>query len=107
MNNTLLKVAVAEAKAAAKGLDTLEAKIKAAMDTTRNHWLVTDEEERFQAAIHGLAATVDEATVERMRIELQFLQGIQSGRVDLSGIDEDYEPIGLLKAWRDGQKENS
>jgi hypothetical protein len=99
MRNCLL-IAVAEAKAAAKGLDTLGAKMKAAMDATRNHWLITDEEERFQAAIHGLAAAVDEATVERIRVELDGLQQLQAGQMPV--IDEDFEPIGLLKAWRDG-----
>ena len=49
--NSLMPVAIHEAKHAINDSDTIEDQIRSAMAVTRHHWLVTDEEERFKSAV--------------------------------------------------------
>jgi hypothetical protein len=49
--NTLLAVAITQAKDHIKADDDLVTQLKAAMMATKNHWLVTNDNDRFLAAV--------------------------------------------------------
>jgi hypothetical protein len=99
----LLAIAATEAKAAAASESTLEAQLRAAMCVTRTHWLVTDEDDRFKAAVAAVFELSDPETQERLGAELQALRGLAEGKAGaLFGmLDAGQEPVGLLGLWRE------
>ena len=101
----LLAIAGTEAERACKGIEDLQERCKAAMQATRNHWLVTDEDERFHAAVAAIYATSDENTQDRIRKELNILRTLSAGAtgvvVQFPDVEE-FEPIGLLRLWQEG-----
>lgn len=97
MNNAIA-IAATEAKEAALKHTDLTEQIKAAMRVASNHWLITDENEQFQSAIAGVILAVDFDTQERIKKELNALRGLTIGNIN--GLDFEFEPIGLLKLWR-------
>ena len=74
MMNNLIHVAIAEAKAAAKLETTLKGRLEAAMRATRNHWLVTDDDSRFQAAVAAAYELSDDSDRTRIERELSVLR---------------------------------
>lgn len=68
------------------------------MLVTKNHWLITDEDERFKAAVAGVLLVVDSDTQERIRAELAFMEAITTG--GYVG-DFNFEPVGLLRIWQE------
>ena len=91
----------------------IKEKLGAAMRATRDHWLVTDEDSQFRAAISGVMLYYGEGSEEynRLRWEMEALNRIGAAiSAAMSGIGVDffstlgeqkYEPIGLLKLWRE------
>lgn len=85
--------------------------IPIAMKEAQNHWLVTDEEERFKSACGALLLIADEENKNRLENELQGLRAISSMQ---SGVPVDLEAMmkqmdtkkffGLTKIWRDLKK---
>lgn len=108
-----MHLAITEAKSSLVATDSLEDQLRAAMQVTRNHWMCTDEDEQFRAAIGAVMLHYGEESEEYKRLSSEmaklrkvnaFLQAAQAGlSVDLSLLpDEDnqYEPIGLLGMWK-------
>jgi hypothetical protein len=103
-----LQIAMLEAQLAVVAGASIEDQLRAAMDVTRNHWMCTDEDQQFRAAVgavmlHYGAGTPQFIRLERETRQLQHLSAAMSGlSVDweqaLGG--DDYEPIGLLSLWR-------
>lgn len=113
MNITLINIAVAEAKHAIKQGDTLEQQLKAAMNVTRDHWLVADESSQLNGAVAAVMTFhgPDSLEYERLRKEMRNLNQLNASLVAaLQGVpvnweaievEKDYEPIGILKLWRE------
>lgn len=66
MKNTIA-IACHEARAGLKGLP-LEARCRQAFRAVKGHWMVTDQNEQFQAAVAAILLETEDAT-ERERIE--------------------------------------
>jgi hypothetical protein len=110
-----LMIAASEARHAIKNMsgDVVE-KLKAAMKATRNHWMATNEDEQFKAAVIAVMLHYGEGTDEynRLKWELENLKrfsaalsAAQAGiSVDFTSVVQEEEkankPIGLLKLWK-------
>lgn len=103
-------VALHEAKAAIVGIDGLEQRLRAAMRATRHHWMATNEEDRFKAAIGAVMLSYGEGSDEWKRLawEVQQLGKISAMQqaalaglsISLDSLDfSGGEPIGLLALW--------
>jgi|SRR3990167_11551313 len=96
----------AEARADIDAAETLIDKFKAAFAIARNHWMVTDEDMQFKAAIGAVLITLDEDSDDYSRVlkemrSLNTVAAMLSGiPVDFNQIETDYEPIGLIKLWK-------
>ena len=107
MNTTTIAIVAAECKHAAEGKETLEERIQAAFDVARNHWLITDDNERFQGGVAAIYELSDEDTRERIKQEMDSLRTLSAM---LSGVPIDFDrfndqtkelkPIGLMKKWK-------
>jgi hypothetical protein len=86
-------------------------RFKAAKEVAKSHWLVTNEDTRFRGAIGGVMMSYGEGTPEYERIEKemrmlnQFSAMMQAAKAGLSvqapDTEDGFEPIGLLKLWRE------
>jgi hypothetical protein len=110
MDNLIL-IAAVDAEHAAKGTQgSLEDRLHAAMQATATHWMVTDEDSQFKAAVLGCRRTCDEDETERIDAELrrmQLLAGLMSGLpIDVDRLTaqmeaETAEPLAAQKMWRE------
>lgn len=105
-NSMLLAIQEIERKVEALPLGaTVEEKLLVAMRVARHHWLVTDEEARFRAAIGAVMLHSDPETKERLEQEVRTLRAVGAATegvpVDLGAVFDDLpsEPIGLLCLW--------
>jgi hypothetical protein len=112
MSNTLM-IAAMETRAILKekSFATLEEKLRAAMELTKDHWMAVDENERFQAAVGAVLCDASQEDKARIQAELQPLKMLgaaaQGIPVDFSQMVVPENPIGLMKLWHEvkaGQK---
>lgn len=107
-----MRIAMAEAASSVKKAEGIEAKFKAAANVTRGHWMCTDEDQQFRAAVGAVMIDYGASSPEFARIDaemtsIEMLNAIitaaQSG-VGISLPDElpDFERVGLLDMWREG-----
>lgn len=93
---------------------TLEDRARTAMQAARHGTGLTmlSEDERFSIAVAALASTYPEESKERGRIqqEVAMLQGLNAamagvpvdfGRLTDQAEERQFEPIGLVKIWRE------
>ena len=112
MNNAVLAIVATEAKQAAQKETTLEGRLRAAMNAVKDHWMVTDDDVRFQGAVAGAHMLSDDSDKKRIEFELRFLRTMSAASsgvpVNLGALleeaGEDYEPIGLTKLWHEAKK---
>lgn len=115
MNETLITIAAQEGRAACKGEPNLDQRVIKAMRACRNHWMVTDEEQQFRAAL--VAAILESEGEERSRIERSakalnrigaMLQALQAGvPVDLAAMADEKQDDDLLplrKMWDESKQ---
>ena len=111
MNDGVLAIAVTEAKAAAEGETTLEGRLTKAMEATKDHWMATDEDTQFRAAIGAvllLSEDEDKARLEEEISQLKTVQAMISGvPVDFNAMEPMENPIGLMKMWRAVRERNN
>lgn len=111
LSNTML-IAIHEAKGAAESESgNLEAKLTAAMKATKDHWLITSDDERIRAAVGGVMLVYGKDSKEYARLEQEMnvirklnamlFAGQQGLSVDIdeNTFKTEYEPIGILKLW--------
>jgi len=104
MNNNGIMIAVSEAREACKGKKRLRDRLLAAMKKTKNHWLVTNEDERLQAAI---CATVMESNEDDKKVigdewqALRRLSLVFSGAGSIADIEAPKKTIGIFKMWQE------
>jgi len=101
----VMAIAVTEAKAAAENETTLEGRVKKAMETTKHHWMLTDEGGQFNAAV--AAAMLLGSEEEKARLQMEFSQ-LQALNAAISGVPVDFgqmepmeKPVGLMKIWKE------
>lgn len=120
MTSTAMAIATTEALTDIKDADgSLEDIIRIAMRATKNHWMCTDENERFLSALAAVMNKYGLDSPEYARIEWEVKELDKLGRVmsaarsgdsrslieyalheeDNSEIDQ-YTPIGLMGIWR-------
>jgi len=112
-----MHIAIMETKFAIAGETDLMAALKKAMAATRDHWMCTNEDERFRAAIGGVMLHFGEGSDEFRRLQSEMsqlnrfsaaLQATQVGVAvdfgktigDLVAEQELEKPIGLLALWK-------
>ena len=106
-----LMIAMTEAKIAAEGEESLTGRLKAAMRATKNHWMLTNEDGRFRAAVGAVLLLSDEETQERIKKELTVLKTL-SAAVDGVPVNfeavliKEEEVIGLIGMWNEVKAEN-
>lgn len=109
---SIVMIAAAEARGQCKDEPDVIERVKKAMKACRNHWMVTDENEQFRAAV--AAAMLESDPVERERIERSaqalnkvgaMLKALQAGvPVDIEAMaaeKQDEDIIPLNKLWHD------
>lgn len=122
MNNAPMILAIEDAKQVAGQVDgDIVARLQAAMIATKDHWLLTVEDERFRSAVGGVMAFYGEGSseYERLKRELNNLGKFSAGLgATQAGIEvnwlsllseladeaEEYQPLGLLNIWRGVKK---
>jgi hypothetical protein len=108
----VMAIAATEARAACKGEPDVIERIKKAMKACRNHWMVTDENEQFRAAV--AAALLESNGEEKDRIERSakslsrvsaMLKAMQAGvPVDIEAMaaePQESDLIPLNKLWHE------
>jgi hypothetical protein len=113
-NVAMMMIAVTECLRTISEAQGIEDRLKASMKLAKNHWLVTDEDERFKAAVGAVMQSYGPGSPEWTQLETelkalaQVSSMINSAQVGLSvGLDsielppEDFKPIGLLRMWRE------
>jgi len=101
MDNVLM-IAVTETKRAASKETILEGRLTAAMNATKDHWMVTDEDARFRAAVGGVLLLSEGEDKERIESEikqLKILAAMLSG-IPIINPEPLLNPIGLMKMWK-------
>ena len=103
MNDIGLQIATTEAREACKGKKSLHGRMIAAMKTTKNHWMVTNEDEQLQAAV--CATMLESNEDDRKVIEdewkaLRRLSLILSGVGSIADIQTPKKTIGIFKLWK-------
>lgn len=85
--------------------EPLEDRLRAAMGTAKDHYMLRTDDEMVQAAMEGVARTADDAERTRLEEELErlnTLSAVLSGvPVDFGQVTEPENPIGVLKLWRE------
>lgn len=104
-------IAVTDAEHAAKRENGLIAKVVMAMKETYNHWLLTDDDERFKAAVAGAIMACDnENDREHLKDEMKSLNSLSAlltgVPVDFSKVKTPKNPIGLMNLWLEIKGEN-
>jgi hypothetical protein len=107
-----LLIAMTEAGHAIVAGAPLTDQLRAAMGVTRDHWVCTNEDEQFRAAVGAVMTHYGAESLEyaRLKWELAQLQrfsaalGASQAGVGMDWTDvlkeSEYEPIGLLGLWR-------
>ena len=115
MNEADIMIVAHEAKTAADGASTLADKIHAAFKGASNHWMVLDKDRQFRGGIAGILMSLGEAhpdykrvlhEVEQMKKLNAILVAAQAGlSINMDSLDageeEQYEPAGLMKIWKE------
>lgn len=105
MIDAVFMIAVTQAKSAAEKETTLEARLRAAMNATKDHWLLVDEDARFRAALGAvllLSDTEDKDRIEKEVRELRTLSAMVSGvPIDFNEVKAIENPMGLVKLWQE------
>lgn len=108
-----MQIAMAEACTPVKAVDGIEAKFRAAAHVTRGHWLCTNQDEQFRAAVGAVMVDYGPNTpeFERLAVEMKSIQTLnaiftaaQSGpSVNITDDLPEGEPIGLLNIWQESR----
>lgn len=115
MENSEQYLLVAQTTAATVGdVVGLEPRVRACMKEAKEHWMVTDEEQRFKGALGAalLLSKGEEESALKQSIDALMkvgaaLNAMQSGvPVDLEAIVEEqdsrtFEPLPLMQWWRE------
>src|SRR3990167_8099398 len=114
MSDTMLALVIAECEHPVKqcGGD-LKAKLVAAMNSAKDHWMVLDDDTQFRGAIGAVMQHYGkdsnewrtlEDEINALRKVSAFLAAAQAGLTvnlqDLEFNGPKTEPIGLIKMWR-------
>ena len=98
-----MMITIAEARQACKGKKSLPQRVKTAMGAVKHHWLVTDDNKRFQSAIGAVLLECNEKEQERVMMEMKALQTLNSVLsgvpVDLSTLKVPSKPLKLMEIW--------
>lgn len=105
MDNLILIVAT-EAKSAGEGVEDFEAMSRACMKQAVNHWMVTDDGQRFHGACVAIYELADDTMKERVKHTLDMLRGLSAASsglpIDFSQMMAgDVEPLPLVKWWQE------
>lgn len=99
IDNTAL-IAAMDAKTAAEKFPDIKDRLRAAMKAVKDHWCCTDEAQQFVAAVGAVMELSDTQTKETLKREMDFINAMAAGRLDLADFQE-FEPIGILPMWRE------
>lgn len=105
-NQNALLIACTEAIPVAReaGPD-LEDRLRAAMQKTYRHWMATDEDDQFQAAIAACLEVAEEEDKERIMVAVRMLGALGAAAsgvpVDFASMDVEGipEPAPLVRIW--------
>jgi len=111
----IIMIAVTEVHAEIQDIQgDLQTVLIAAMKATRNHWMVTEEMDRLNAAVGATLLHFGEGTPEYERLSLEMkrlnrlnaaLVAAQSGvPVDFATMCEEkpkFKPLGIMKLWKE------
>ena len=98
-------VAITEGREACRGEKRLKDRLLAAMKCLKNHWLVTDEDDRLRLAICAVVLESGEEDVKTVKEEwnaLRALSDILSGRGGNAGdIKIPEKSVGIMRMWKE------
>ncbi len=112
MNEVEMSIVAAEAKTACKDEPDLIERIKKAMRSARNHWMVLDPEIQLRGALAAALTESEgadrerlERSIERLKKASAILSALASGvpvdfdAVELPSDEDNAETIPILKLW--------
>jgi hypothetical protein len=112
MNDAVLAIAASDARSACKGEPDIMERIRKAMKACKNHWMETNENNQFRAAV--AAAILESSGDEKDRIERSakslnkvgaMLNALRAGvPVDIEAMacDDNFDDmIQLMKIWNE------
>ena len=104
--NIAISIIEAEAREDINAAKTVKDKFKAAFSRARNHYMFTDEDIQFRAAIGAVLIVLDKDSDDYNRVlkevhTLNTLSAALSGiPVNFNQMEIDFEPIGPMKLWK-------
>jgi hypothetical protein len=99
MHQVKIAIAVAEAEDAIQTLEAdLAGMVRAAMRATYEHWLVTDEDDQFLAAVAAVMEHYGKESPEGVRLASEIGQDTPP---------QGWRPIGLTDLWRQVKRERT
>lgn len=119
MQNTMLALFISEAKPKVAEAGTIEEKLKAAMTLAADHWMITQQDDRFKVAVGAVMDHYGEGSDEFKRLawEMKSLSklgvmldaaklgmGLDVESLETMANDRPYEPLGLMKMWLETSK---
>jgi len=93
----------AEARANINKAESLEDKLKAAFTVAKDHWMFTEKDTQFQAALSAVLRNIDGEEKERLDEEfnsIKALNALLSG-VSVNMPEITHEPIGIIGMWKE------
>lgn len=107
MTNNLVMIAATDATSAGKDIEDFEEMSRACMKAVANHWLVTDDDQRFMGACFAIYTLADDEMQERVHYTMNMLKELSAAmRFERTfNLDElitsNIEPLPLIKWWKE------
>lgn len=106
VNDNLIAIAMVEPTSALEQLADdapLADRFRCAFKAVQRHWMVTDPEKQYRAAVGAVYTLASEDERERIEAEMQSLNALNamlSGLpIDLDRVETPDDPIGIMKLW--------
>ena len=107
MTSNAVLIAVTEAALAVEDLGDapIEDRVRAAMRKTWRHWVATNEDDQFAAAVEAVARLANDEERDALIAEYRVLGMFGGGVVNLDEVAafaaQVPNPVGLLKLWNE------
>jgi len=102
-------LAMTEAIHEAKNETNLNDRMRVAMNAVKNHWLVIDKNEQFQAAVAAIYSLSNDDEKERIKAEVDLIKitnaTISGIPVSFDAVKKHKKPVGLIKVWDEINKQ--
>lgn len=110
MFDNTMHIAIAEARHALKGVEGTKAMLEAAMDATRDHWMVVDDNKRFSCAVGAVMVELGDThpDYDILRREMAMLNALGAAMgglpINFNAMEPVEDAFGIGAMWAEGKK---